>query len=177
MQLLLQITPTPKKSYSIFILITSLQRPIDSRLTKPELRPAHAPLLQRPQPLPDIVPSSARSDVDREEMVEKRVRHPRIGPLQQIRERLLPLIGGSCDRILERLIEADRVRQRSGVAKRELHVAQVVHRHARDDDLDVLLAQLGHGLAEAVVLDRVFRLEEGYLYDGDVEGIRFGIES
>lgn len=114
--------------------------------------------------------------MDREQVVEVRVRHPRIRPLQQIHEGLLPLLRCRRDCVLERLVEADRVRERRGVAQRELHVAQVVHGHAGDDDLDVLLAQLRHGLAEPVVLDRIFGLEERHLHDGDVQGVRVGIE-
>lgn len=100
-------------------------------------------------------------------MVKIRMRLSRIRPLQQRRHRALPAPRVPRDRVLQRLVKARRVRQRTGVSPRELHVAEVVDRHAGDDEEDVFVAEGGERLAELVVLEGVFSFEEGDLHDGD----------
>lgn len=145
-------------------------------LPKPELRPSQAPLVQRKEPLSDILPRRPGPDVDGEDMVKGRMGLPRIGPLEQVRQGLLPFLRRSGHGVLEGVVEADGVRQRPRVAPGEASVVQVVHGHAGRDDLDVLVAQLRQRLAEAVVLDWVFAVEERDLHDRHVQGVGLGVE-
>jgi hypothetical protein len=49
--------------------------------------------------------------------------------------------------------------------------------HAGDDDLNVFVSKRGDGLTESVVLNGIFRVEEGYLDDGDIQRIVLWVES
>lgn len=95
------------------------------------------------------------------------MRLSRIRPLQQLRHRLLPLRRRGRHRVLQRLVEAHRVRHGGGITPRPAQITQVVHGHARDNDEDVLVTERGDCLAETVVLDRVLSVEERGLDDGD----------
>lgn len=99
-----------------------------------------------------------------------------VRPLCHLGQLRLSLARGCLHGRLECFIERDHVRQGLRGAVREAHVAQVVDRHAGADDDDVLVAQSGHGLAEAVVLVYVRAGVLAYLNDGDVEGVLFGME-
>lgn len=43
-----------------------------------------------------------------------------------------------------------------------------MHCHSGDDDEDILIAEFGDGLAQTVMLDGVFCIEEGDLDNGNV---------
>lgn len=57
-----------------------------------------------------------------------------------------------------------------------MHVAQVVHGHARDNDLDVLTTETADRSAQGLVLLSRVAIEKRDLDNGDGEGIRFGVE-
>lgn len=104
-------------------------------------------------------------------MVKGRMSLPGIWPVQQVGHGFLPLGGCGRDGLLERLVETGSVWQRLWAAKRKAHVAQIVDRHARHDDEDILLAETGHSLSELVVLIRVLGVEEGHLHNGDIQWV------
>lgn len=91
----------------------------------------------------------------------------------------LPLIHGRLDRLLERIVKRDGIRQGPArvIRRHDIpHVAQIMHRHARADNHHALIAQAGDGLAEAVVLVWVLRVEEGDLNEGHVQGVFVWVE-
>lgn len=134
-------------------------------LAKSILRPAHTPFRQCPSPLSQILTRSTSPNVNRQQMLERRMGLPRIWALQQIRHRLLPLVRSSCYSLLERLVETNGVWQRLVTTKCESQIPQVVHRHARYDDQNVFLAQSSNCLAQSVVLVWVLSVEQRDLYD------------
>ena len=84
----------------------------------------------------------------------------RIRSLGQLHHLILSFVRSDGDCILERFVETSRVRERSGRANRAEHITQVVHRHAGDDDEDILLAQFRYRAAQLVVLFRVLGAEQ-----------------
>lgn len=104
-------------------------------------------------------------------MVKGRVSLASIRTLEEVRQSLFPLGRRFRRSILESFVEANGVRHGARVTECKAQIAQVMHSHAGDDDEDVLLAQTGDGLAETVVLIRVFGIEEGNLHDWDVQGV------
>lgn len=103
--------------------------------------------------------------MDRQQMLKSRMRLPGITPLHHLRQlRLTLLARPHVDHgVLERRIERFGVLERARGHHCKSEVAEVVDGHARADDYDALGAQLGHGLAELVVLVGVFVPEEGDL--------------
>lgn len=93
---------------------------------------------------------------------------PCIRSLQQLRHSLFPVRRGSCHCVLESLVKAGRVRERSGITEGEHHIAQIVDCHARSDDEDVVVSEVRDCLAQTVVLNGVLGFEQRYLDDGDV---------
>lgn len=109
-------------------------------------------------------------------MVKRGMSLPCIPALQQISQCLLPLGWWRRDSVPQRFVKTGSVRHWRRVPKRKPEVPQVVDCHSRNDDLDVLLAEFGDGLAQAVVLDGIFGFEEGDLDDGHVQGVVVRVE-
>lgn len=142
-----------------------------THLAEPILRPTQAPLSERPQSLRAIIPRSPSSNMDREQVIKGWMRLSSIRPFQQIRHGLFPFRRRSRHCFLEGFVETTSVRKRSRISKGEPHIAQVVDCHAGDDDEDVLVSEARDCLAETVVLDGIFGVEERGLYNWDVEGV------
>ena len=131
------------------------------------LRPAKATLLHCPRLPSPVIIRRPCSDEQRHQVVHEGVSLPRVGPLANFRHPLLPHGRINLDRCLDGIIETHSIRQRSRVSLgHDVHVAQVVYRHARANDDNALLAKARHGAAEGVVVTRRFGLEEGDLYKG-----------
>lgn len=105
------------------------------------------------------------------------MRLPGIGPLQQGGHGRFSLCWRDRHSIFQGLAEAGGVRRRAGPVECEAQISEIVHRHAGHNDLDPLLPQSCDGLAEAVVLDGVFAVEQGHLHDGHVQWVVVGVES
>lgn len=116
--------------------------------------------------------------MDRQQMLQRRMRLSRIGSVQQLSQPPLPLgrIRRRRDSILERLVETHRVRQWLRIAPRHAEITQVMHGHARDNELDVVVTEGRECLAEPEVLVWILGIEEGDLDDGHVEGVVLGVE-
>ena len=164
-------------------------------LPEPKHGPAEPSLLVLEGTLDRVVVAArAGADVDRQEMLQRRMGLAKIGPPEQAQHLLLPSRrrrrlslgfgrsvwrvgrgrGDDDDGVVEGGIEAVRVRQAvvaAAAAHAEHHVAQVVHGLARHDHLDALVPQWGQGLAELVVPCCVCSPEERHLHDRDIEGV------
>ena len=79
-------------------------------------------------------------------------------------------------RVFEGFVERNGVGQRSRAAPGDHHVPQVMDGHPCSDDDDALVPKSGDGLAEPVVLVRVFGQVQAHLHDGDVERVLLGVE-
>jgi hypothetical protein len=109
-------------------------------------------------------------------MIKSRMRLTRIRPLYQLSQSFLSLLRDSRNSLLKRLVETNRVRQRTRVTPCITHVAEIVDSHSRDNDKDVVIAEGGDGLAKAVMLIWIFGVEERDLDDWDVQRIFFWFE-
>ena len=78
---------------------------------KPILRPAHTPILQRPQPDTSIVPRSPSPNMDRKQMVKERMSLARIRSLEEVCHGLLPFVGGSGNGVFEGFIKTNGIGQ------------------------------------------------------------------
>lgn len=109
-------------------------------------------------------------------MLEGRMSLARIRSLHQLCHGLLPLGWRGRDRVLESLVEANRIWHRSRTTKRKSQVAQVVHCHPRYNDQDVIFAETRDRLTESVVLVRVLGVEERDLHNRNIQWVGFRLK-
>ena len=155
---------------------TSWQPCLRRHIAEPVLAPRHASLRKRPRLLAQILARGASRDIDGHEMVHPRMRLPRVRALGNSGHASLPLGRRRLNGLLQRLVKRHGVRQRGGLAPRLAQVPQIMDRHARADDDDVLVAQRGDGLAQAVVGIRVLIVEQADLHERHAEGVLLGVD-
>lgn len=140
-------------------------------IPKPILRPSKAPLMKCPRLHTLILPRRTRCHIDGHQMIHPWVRLSGVPPFNHLPHPIQPALRIALHRLLQRIIEADGIGKRPGIAPSKLHVPQVMHRHAGTDNHHALIAELLDRLPQTIVRVRIFRLEQRDLHQGNGDGL------
>jgi hypothetical protein len=156
-----------QNAYQVRTRLTTSQLTIStSHLAKPELRPTHTPLRQRPKLPPRIPTRRSSSNKHRQNMLETRMRSPGITPFQQSHHGFVPRLDSILlHGLLERRFKLERISLVTRLAATVHQIPQIMHRHTGTNDQHPFLSQRFQRFSEREVAFRRVRIEERDLHD------------